>query len=248
MVRLADGIGFVPASDGELRDWYAGTLDQLAGLAPGAVLQSFMGRFMPALRRLKEPPPTEAVEAFPDRFTEWEGVWYAAIPDLADAEWPDPEAHGEVFNSGAGFAIRTPQGRIIRDREEALRWARLRGKQLGEVPPFVAAITKQMPSGRRPGVSLRTGKRWRRGVDPANLARALAFVMLARNRGQRESARIVIRWDADLGGPLADATAAGAVERFDLGDLRGDTPALENSTQQVLRDVYRVLDAIIPAA
>ncbi|MBA3796463.1 MAG: hypothetical protein H0X20_04460 [Chloroflexi bacterium] len=254
-LRIADGVGFAPVRPEELREWYETILRDLERSSNGDVLAAFLGCFFPALYRHPGRPSAELLEAAPGQFIEIDGAWYGLMPLAAEEAWYGLMPAGvivEMFPTASGFAIRTPDGRIIQDREEALAWAPPHAPHapIRDVfpPRLIEIITHQMTSGRRAGVSPRTGKPWRRGVDRGNLARSLVVMYLALSLGQRAAARLVILWDAELQGPLADGDAAHAVRRFQAGQLAASARELETPTQAVLRDTRRILDVIFPAS
>ncbi len=237
--------GLDPADEARLRDWYASIIARLDSLRPGDIIASWRGRFRPTGMPVMRTMTPAQMEARPEEFyRDDDGRWYGLLADAADADAPtdDPQENRPkswtMFPARGGFAIRTADGRLFQDREAA----RAAGLFDAEHPPWVRQMVDDfVPSGRRSGVSPSTGRPWRRGVEPPNLARALLVASLAVRIGRRPAARLAIRWEAELGGVLADTEAAAAVQRYDRGELRSDAPKLEAATQTVLRDAYRVL-------
>ena len=232
----------------ELHAWYASILARLGELAAGEIIASWRRSFRPTVSQLTRPPTRAEVEAQPDCFVQDDrGKWYGVLADAEEAELPADGPSGEsssgwmLFPARGGVAIRTADGHIVQDREAALRAGLL---DAGRPPWVLQMVDALLASGRRLGVSPKTRRPWRRGVERPNLARALLVESLSLRIGKRPAARQAIRWEAELDGALADADAAAAVERFDRGELRSDAPKLEAAMQTVLRDVERVLGVI----
>ena len=219
--------GLDPTDEAQLRDWYASITSELDTLSAGEIIASWRRCFRPTGSPLTRPPTPAQIQAQPDRFFQDErGHWYGILADPQDAESsPDhpradrPAASWTMSPARGGVVIRTADGRTFADREAA----RAAGLLEDDDPAWLGRrVDDLLPSGRRSGASPRTGGRWRKGVDRAVLARTLLVASLAHRLGKRPAARLAILWDAELGTPLGNPSAAELVKKFQAGRVSGD--------------------------
>lgn len=137
-----------------LFDWYARVRPDFDIIAPGDLLASWQHELTPVLWPLGEAPTDDEMATHPDRFFKDEdGEWFVK-PPLAE---PEPWLDGVVALTldGAGFAVDAGD-QMTHDRERALRM--LPAGDDSAVSRFRQLAAERLPSGRRDGVSPRTGK------------------------------------------------------------------------------------------
>lgn len=188
-----------------VRDWYASVLPRFDEMEPGDLIASLRPLVLPVGWPMDAPPSAEEVTAHPARYRQdADGAWWVF------GTWQQPQPGADptmaVLSIGAGGASVQTSARATADREAALRL--LPDGDDVAVQGVRAFATETFPTGRRAGRSDRTGRPWRSGHDTAVLARAL-FCAALRGSGasHREAARVWMRTEHDLHGPLDNVDA-----------------------------------------
>lgn len=143
-------------------------------------------------------------DAGPNHFFQDEaGDWFVR-PPLAQPE-PGPDGVVVLSFDGAGIAVVTAS-EVTHDRESALRL--LPDGDDPAISGLRQLATERLPSGRRDGISQRTGKPWRKSHDKAVIARALVVEGWKRLGYRNGSAiRAWLRWEHELGGEYGNPYA-----------------------------------------
>lgn len=193
-----------------LFDWYARVRGEFRTIERGDLLASWQCEMWPVLWPIGDALSDAEIAATPNQYVrDASGLVFAYIP-LAQPE-PALDRVTVVTLDAAGIAVVTAD-QATHDRELALRLL-----PDGD-DPAVRALRRlaeeRLPSGRRDGLSARTGRPWRKGHDPAVIARALvAFGLKELGETHRSAIGQWLRGEHDLGGEYGDAHALEALAR-----------------------------------
>lgn len=218
-----------------LFDWYALVRPDFDIIAPGDLIASWWHELKQVLWPIGEGHANDEMAAMPDQFfRDGAGTWFVK-PPLAQ---PEPGLEGVVVLTvdSAGIAVVTA-AEATHDREVALGLL-----PVGDDPALTGLrqfVSERLPSGRRDGVSPRTGKGWRRRHDKAAIARALvARGLIELGSTHRAAIREWLRWEHKLDGKYGDRAAFDALE---AGGNRVVRPYVDRITA-ANRRVWRELD------
>ena len=136
-------------------------------LTRGEMIASWCALFAPTFMPLTRPPATEELRDRPEDFMETPTGWFGRLPRAETYTWAGRRALTLTMDAG-GFVLRTPDGQLIRDREQArlLRLSFVAGRSGPEQDAPPVDVIDWLPSGRR-----RAAKG--RGRTVSVLARAL---------------------------------------------------------------------------
>ena len=181
----------------ELRRWYANVLPQFGSTSVGDLIASWRQQVQPRAFPIDEVPSGEEVQANPGRYLQDpDGQWWVVPPPVT----PEPDTRGVVVLTfdGAGPVVLDATA-VTHDREAAL--ALLPDGDDVALRSLRRFVADELPSARRHGNSVSTGKPWRSSHYIATVACALVAGGL-RGLGvpHREAIRIWYAWDCELGG------------------------------------------------
>ncbi len=174
----------------DIREWYLGAMGSSEPVAD--LIASWRARYVP---------------------TQWRSTRsgeYVAAPMVSDRRYQVKSGSSEAYtlaSDRAGWYLQLPDGRVLRDQDDARRTLAQLGPDTGQLDAMVRMLPRRRDEGSRKGRSREV------------VARSLAISEVSASLSEHAAARMVIGWGSDLG-DLRDVVGVA---------LRGPSDAVERA-------------------